>query len=47
MHKFIYRLHIKINMKTINLYLEDAEYDALTAKKKGLTWREFVLGLGE
>ncbi len=32
-------------MKTINLFLEDKEYDKLVEVKGSLTWKEFVFTL--
>jgi predicted DNA binding CopG/RHH family protein len=34
-------------MKTLNIILEDDDFEALTIKKEkqGLTWREFILTL--
>ena len=30
-------------MKTINLFLEDAEYEELIKRKKDMTWKEFIM----
>lgn len=32
-------------MKTINVTFEDKEHKQLVKKKKGLTWRDFILKL--
>lgn len=34
-------------MKTVVLHLEDKEFQMLTEKKNGKTWKEFVLELVE
>jgi len=32
-------------MKTINIYLEDTEYDAVTRIKGVKTWKQLIMGL--
>jgi len=41
--KYIYILCIV--MKTIQIHIEDEKYDLLVARKGGLNWVDFIMGL--
>lgn len=34
-------------MKTINLFLEEREYESLVERKKNLTWKQFIMQIGK
>jgi len=46
----IYSMYIRFlrqNMKSIQIYVEDAEYEKLKEKKQDMSWHDFLMSLVE